>query len=211
MKKKNQSHRQDFLMPHLFREDLEEIEEILKESDPENLKFETNDFEYGSVKEIPEKDKRLDYFHIQIYRPYISIDFSKTSAYIYASEKDIKSLGIAGKIADVVKKRERKFLFYIRSFSGIFSGILFGIPFFFMLINFDISKRLAIILLFLLFGGIVSIILFTNNIPRYSIIELYYKKDKPSFFVKNRDQIILITFGTILGAIATLFLQKIFS
>ena len=84
MKKKSQSFSQDFKMPYLFREDLESIENILKELSPQERTFETKDFEYKTIQEIPE-DIIVTHFHIQTYNPYINLEFSENNARIYAS------------------------------------------------------------------------------------------------------------------------------
>lgn len=198
-------------MPHLFREDLEEIEEVLKESDSNELRFETNDFEYGSVKEIPEKTKQAKDFHIQIYKPYINLNFSKRSAYVYASEEDIKSIGIAGKIVNIVKKRERKFLYYLKNIFSVTGCIAFSILSFFLIDHIDPSKKIAILFLILLLYSIISFFVFVFPFPSHSLIDFYCINNQENFFFRNKDQIILVIFGAVIGAIVTFIFQKIFS
>src|ERR1035437_9492197 len=94
MKKKTQSFNQAFKMPHLYREDLEEVEAVIKIISPRSYKLETKDFEYTSIQDIPKDTLAVSNFHIQTFDPYISIDFENFSSRVYSSDDDdIKTLG----------------------------------------------------------------------------------------------------------------------
>ncbi|OGS34895.1 MAG: hypothetical protein A2474_07905 [Elusimicrobia bacterium RIFOXYC2_FULL_34_12] len=212
MKKMNQSFSQNFKMPHLFREDLEKIEDVIKELSPHRYGFEIKDFEYETIQEIPEDTETLNNFKIQTYDPYISLNLNNFSASIYSNSNDIKVIGAIKKIIDIILVRERKFRWFLAKKSWL------------LLVAFEIIYAVIIILLcsvrkiiflnaifpLLFIAFIWSIISWNLSIRNFSITEFIYQKNKSNFFKKNKDQIILMVFAAIIGSLATIFFQKIF-
>lgn len=219
MRKKTQDFSQNFKMPHLFREDLESIENTIKELSPREYKFETKDFEYKTIQEIPGDINAVNDFHIQTYDPYIGLDFSKSNARIYSSDDNIKVIGVVKKIADVVSKRERRFFWYISKLACWFAPAFFFIPFSLILIMFFnhvfykglISKALVFISgLVPLLAAIWWIAGYRLDFYNFSLIEFAYRKNKSNLFIRNKDQIIVGIIVAIITVVLTLLFQKIF-
>lgn len=215
MKKKTQSTSEDFKMPHLFREDLEEIENILKEISPREYKLESQNFEYTNIKEIPKDLDAINEFHIQAYPPYISIDFNTNGARIYAGDDDIKTMGGIKKIADIISKRERKHLWHLSRLANWFAPILIWIPVYLVMFVDEETVKPNKILIFSsvllsLIGIIWFIVGFRLKLYNFSLIEFTYKKEKLNFFMRNRDRIIVGIIIAIVSVLLTLLFQKIF-
>lgn len=219
MKKKTQYFRQDFKMPHLFREDLEKLEDIIKELSPQEYKFETKDFEYKTIQEITkdvEVINEINDFHIQTYNPYVSLDFNNNSAYIYSSDDDIKTIGVIKKITDIISKRERKLLWQLSRLSSFLAPALIWFPFLLMIFlskeTIKSNKILFVIATLILY--IVAIVWwiigYNAHFKKFSVIELEYKKNKSNFFIINKDRIIVGIIVAIVTVILTILSQKIF-
>lgn len=215
MKKKSKNYSQNFKMPHLFREDLEEIENVLKELTIREYKVETKDFEYKTVQEIPISNDPVNDFHIHAYDPYISLDLNNFSARIYASDDDIKTIGIVKKITDIISKRERKSLWYLSNLSTWLAPIFFIVPPQ-IWAKLDEKKiqpnKIWLVILAIVF--VLSVIWWTigylASLKKYSLIEFTYKKNKTNFLTRNKDQIVVGIIVAIISIITTLLFQKLF-
>lgn len=214
MKKKSQFYRRDFKMPHLFRDDLEEIENIIKdELTPGGYKLDSHNFEYKDMQDIQKDTENVNEFHVQTDSPHIMINFDKSNAEIYSGTDDIKTTGAIKKIVDIILKRERKYFYYFVALSTN----LIALPFLASILLFAIllKKEGATFKLFLpivlfLVTIIWLITAYNCRFNRFSRIEFLYRKDRSSFFIRNKDQIILVIIGAVLGAIATMILEMIF-
>lgn len=174
-------------MPHLFREDLEELEDIIKELSPGEYKLETKDFEYGAVQEIAKDTKRVNDFRIEVYDPYISLDFNEYSAYIYSSSDEIKIVGAIKKIVDVLSKRERKIRWFLSNLATRLASIFIGTSFTLLIFlekgTIKSSQILILALIFMvLFSVIWLVVSHRISFHSFSVVEFRYKKDKLNFF-----------------------------
>lgn len=217
MKKKIQTYSQYFKMPHLFLEDLENIERIIKEElNPVEYKLDSKLFEYQEIKEIPEDTGLTNEFHIQTISPNIIIDFDKFNSRIYVGDDDIKTVGAVKKITDIISKKERKLLWYLLELSKIFAPILFYFPVLLgVLVGKEIIKSNRI--LFLVLTIVICVVavfwwIMGDHIIRkkFSVIEFIYKKTKSNLFTRNKDKIMINIIVAIISILATIFFQKIF-
>ena len=211
MKKKPQEIIKEFKMPHLFREDLEEIENLLKKLSPNRYILETQDFEYENVEEIPKDLIETNEFDITPNKPYISISFSLHDATLYTNKDDVKTIGTIEKIAQVILPRERKLIYWARHcvwITPLFVGYLTGMVLASNKSDLYTLWILPIISLFII--ALCAIPLF-NYIRKFSIVNFGYKKNKITFFSRNKDQIILILLTSFLSVIGTIFVIKFIS
>lgn len=217
MKKKTQSFKQDFKMPHLYREDLEEIEAVMKIISPRLYKLETKDFEYTSIQDIPKDALTVSNFHIQTLDPYISIDFENFSSRIYSNdEDDIKTLGAIHKITGIIEKRERRSLWRSSKLSTFLAPVVILSPF--LLMEFyskEIIKSNAVLFVILIsvaliMGTVWFVIGYRATLKNYSVIEFTCKKNIPNFFARNKDQIIVGIIVAIMTVVLTVLFQNIF-
>ena len=211
MRKKINSYIYRFKMPHLFRDDLEKIEDTIKELNPREYRLESNNFEYEKIEELPKNDAILNEFYIRTYSPYITINFKQDDANIYASCDDIKTVGAIKKTIDIVSARERKNLYrFLKSLFLV--EILCVASASLILIKNEIEFSINRALIMCIFLIIAASLIF---LPRkyfqhqFSIIEFSYKKNKFSFLKRNKEQIMLAFISAIIGAVVTCILQLI--
>lgn len=195
-------------MPCLYREDLEAIEMIIKdELKPREYKFETKDYEFDNIGTIPKDIESSVDFHIQTYNPYISIDFNRFSASVYANDDDLNTIGALTKIIEILSKKERKLLYWSQKFAWV-APMLLIVP-----IS-TLGKIKSTSPWFLLGFSIPAVILwivsFYLSVYKFSRINFTSYKDSPSFLKRNRDQIILLIIGAIIGGIITVLLRFLF-
>jgi hypothetical protein len=101
---------QYFKMPHLYRDDIELIEEtILKELKPKKYSLACNGFEFKRLEDIPEKIKTTSVMVLYTHTPCIRLKFARSWAELYAGD-DGTSVDAVKKIAQFVSRGERPVL-----------------------------------------------------------------------------------------------------
>ncbi len=213
MKKKSQKLSRKFKMPRLFRDDLVEIEDIIKNDlKPSKYTLETKEYEYETVESIPKDTTDTTELTIQTFLPSIYVDLSHSIAEIYTFEsQNLITVGALTKISNVIEKRERPILLW---FIRVSTPIIFLL--FVMLLNLisykdvlsttEKSISITITLLCLPYLAIVHYIRFY----RYSIVSFVFQNDRQNFIQRNKDQIILVVISAILGGIVTSIITKLF-
>lgn len=200
--------------PHLYRDDLILIENIFKEdSSVEKFNIKFNDCEYDSFNEIPENEKSVNYIKISSYNPYIYIELTKTSSNIYVSNiEDTKIRGIFSKIQDILKQTERKVLW-------IFSGSILGntfIPIVVFGVSFGLLSKVIKNEKYSLVIGLIVYIFWAicsgySSLKFYSKVDFSFKKNKSSFWIRKKDEVLVAVLaafaGAFIGSILTLIVQ----
>jgi hypothetical protein len=210
MKKEKRGFRQIFKMPHLFREDLEAIENILKELSPKEYGLETEDAEYDTIKDV-EENLKITNLSFHTYNPYIYLNFGESGAYISADSDSLEVLGTIKKIADIISRRERKFLWYMVRLAPLLLVIFAPLLTLLILLREEGINISNVFLIFVAISlGLWPVVAYYIGFNRFSIVEFVYKKDRVNFFIRNKDQLLLIIIGTIIGSLITLLFQRIF-
>lgn len=205
MKKTDNSIYKTYSPLKLYMEDLEKIEEVLKEA-ANDVSIKTDDYEYESIKELCDhfitKSNRIKRLKFETKSPYGSVEFKESDARIYFSSSD-KDAGLFFKLDQIIscKTRKPKWLY------SIFFSLLFPL-FFGFVVSFFVARTINSIFLysFLITYGITSCLtwwaMFTD-LRRHSIISLNHKK---SWFAESIDkqpmtflQIILTILMTLVG------------
>lgn len=190
---------------HLYMDDLLTIEGILKdELKVRTLNVSFDDYEATSFKDIPEETIKVNRsLEIQTFEPFISITFNKFITSIWVSNSTLEIEGTVAKIKDLLKEKERKISFYLYKIINLASfliTLLISASFSWWLKKLGNNNQIIYLLLFYLFNLILWIL--TTAKPVRSIIEFQKKKNAPSFFERNKDQ---ITVGLIVGIIVAIF------
>ncbi len=210
MKKKNQISITISKPVHLFRDDISEIEAILKdELHASDLNISFDDYESNSFLGIPEEQKAVSEIKISIYTPYLLIGIGKTFYFISSHEPDLKLTGAVSKIKDLLQRRLRYYEFYF--VKGVtWMSYLLGMISLSLFLFLELTRSAKILLLL---ATLLSFSLWTFRCfhPVISIIEFTSRKDIPSFFKRNKDAIYV---GLIVGipvAIVSFLLGTLFS
>ena len=189
----------------LFKEDIEEIVELLKENGSESIKIVTDKYELDPLELSTLKEKKFYQFDIRSYKPlYFHLELQKEGIHLYCDEDSTLAVGILNKIGSIVAKRSQKLLSLLTNFwllaSIMFAGIL--IAAFVLFISNNRILYYTIYFLFLIPYILGLLIRFTNILPK-NFVTLEYKKDGPNFLERNKDTILITAISVILTAIAT--------
>jgi hypothetical protein len=140
----------------------------------------------------------------------LSLSLSGYSADIHVRDDgDIKALGVLSKIETILLKRENKILNLLASswMFLLFNGLIWFVIWLFPSKENEILK-LAILISILLIGLFWFIWSLKVQSKKHSLIYLY-DSSAPSFFERNKDNIILIVISAFFGAIMTIVIQRL--
>ncbi|MBP9702832.1 hypothetical protein KBD69_04035 [Candidatus Woesebacteria bacterium] len=196
------SFEKEFKTPCLYLDDLQEIENIfLIELKAKYYDIRTDNYKYNSFKEISTDYKgSISELRIGSFTPDIRISLTQSSAGITCNDHELESIGAAGKIYEIIRRRERRvyWFWFERLYYLLLASPL--LPY----VNIFLYKWLAYAIILLI--GIIAISLFMRltNMYKASKIVLLYTRDKENFFSRNKDQIMLVILGTIFGVLGTI-------
>lgn len=217
MKKKNIYYSIKLPPLRLYLDDIDEINSIL-ETDYKDYNIETTEYELESLHEVKDlKEDKIDSLTFKSLKPYISLKFAYNGTTLVCEEDDTKSVGILSKIKAILDKRTLSIKFVDNNWFGILliSGI-FILLFLAMLSGKTmlISKEYTYSLFISTFTylGVVVLIAFLMDLVtnrKHTLIYISYKKERPNFFVRNKDGFILVLIGALLGSMFGAFFTYI--
>lgn len=187
----------------LFLGNLEKIENLFIEN-VESFTIETQDYEYSSIDELKsnEKDKKIKSIKYLGHNPYLSIEFTGYSSRFYSSKSDLKYVGMLSKVREIINSTKRKPAFiYSISFYFI-SWVIFQLYYWIA------SRNLIVLISFSVPYLLWTILMISNNFYRNTTFHLVYKENQENFFVRNKDQLIILIIGAIIGAALTFLINK---
>lgn len=197
-------------MPLIYLDDLKAIEEVLNAV--RDFKIKTSDFEYDSVSEINNNQNHTNELSISACDPYISVEFNKHSAYLYASDSETRTVGIVTKLVEIIKKRKRRLRWLSTKISVWFAGPLFVIAFG-ILVKFREQGVEEVIWI----GPIILVLIiiwwtldYRHGLHSFSEIVFTKRDEQKSFLVRRKDEIILVVITSVLTFILTIIAQKFF-
>jgi len=214
MKKLTESHSSSIERFRLYREDIEDIYAIIAEVG-KNITIESEGY---SLKDLAELDKlgsyRLRTLKISSTDPYISFDFEKGRLWLYIANDTVIARGAFEKIAKLVRRRQtivRK-LFYNTYIPAVLLGF-YSYRFASIMRHDTIDLKNGILLFGI--GAIVllyNIFMLLNVLKNSGIIIVKSKKELPSFWTRQKDNIIsniiYLLAGSILTIVAQILLNK---
>ena len=205
MKKKTRTCIKKLEMTRLYREDLEDIEEVIQmKLKPREYKLETKDYEYDKLESIPIDTEPVSEFHIQTHNPYIRIDLYPFSATIYTVDDNLNTIGALTEILEIFSKKTPKLLYWSEKVAQWLGPILFFAPIL-VLREIDeirsIKHGIFLVVLVWLLATVWLIVSFRTSMYRFSLINFNFSKESPGFIKRNKDKILV---GVIIGVIIAL-------
>jgi len=214
MKKKIIPLQKNFQVLHLYRDDLEAIENILtSELKAKGFTIANDKYEYASTKEIDQHTLPSNNLEIKTFPPYTSITLEKSGARIYFSENSLAEEGAFIEICSIIKNRQRKIIHIISN------PLLVSLLSFLMLtFSREVPRKTlnnnAFDLAFITYASLVFIwFMFSFYIRwrKYSTVDFVKKSQRPNFLNRNRDQIALNIVFTVLGTFLGFILSRIWT
>lgn len=204
MKKDGDQRFEDFPPTNLYLDDILELIDFI-ESVGENIEIKIGEYSLDNKEEIftfidnHPKD-RFPEICIKSYSPYISIELRTYKIFAYISEDTAEQQGVVAKLRGIVSQRQKKFFKFYTGLPLYVLGAMLGI--------FLSTENPALILIPLIIG-LICISPVVNFQQKNSVVIRTYKKgERKSFFVRNKDQIVLSIFSALLGGAAALLIAK---
>lgn len=222
MKKLKQSWQREYKPLRLFKNDLEDIVNIAKEYEQidaedwkKNITINAKNYELDNISELKEiREEFISDFYLNVGVSSLVLRLSEHSISLRVDDdRNMLLMGIAHKIDDILESRQRRFNFLFTYSGRLF---IFYLPSL-ILFGFFAGVLLAAKSYFLSAFSAIASIYVAVKAPdisvRYATIILSYFSERPNFFKRNKDKIIvnaitaIVTVGlTILG---TLLIQSI--
>ena len=196
MKSIKQNYIKKFKPLELDFTDVKKIYNILLEIS-QDVEIKTTDTEFETIDELRDYSSDVIYdLEIKIYKPYISISFSKKSeASIYISEDTLISRGALEKIGSILNEKQNKFYIISTIISKILQLIFYtSLIILFGLFIFEKLNKI-ICLMFIIFTGLYSFLGLLYGFysiyieQRYNRINVHDKKE--SFLKRKKDEILV--------------------
>lgn len=197
---------------NLFRDDLNKIIDILSEIS-EKVIISDGEFEYDSLDELEnEKGLRPKKIDLKVYEPYVAINIQTYSIFLYRGDSGKDSI-YAFKVIEEILKQRRTIL------SKIFNPIVGIIALVFLMVVFFIPNetiklwfpsrwsRLGLLVPLFVILVVSPIISFVTNFGALSSINLQKSYDQTSFLYRQKDDLIKLIIGALLGALLTLLIS----
>lgn len=213
MKKLSRHSEKTFSFVRLYLDDFYEIIELLKDG-RESIKIEVGDFLIEEPKEVETLDKPfVRELRIETSRPFLKIWLLPWFANLETYDDDVKTLGLFTKIKDILAKSQSSIRFFANIWVFVVS-IIIGISastsaiYLAYLEQQKFIAPLALAVFGIAFSAFATFICIMNR--RYqSLFILQRKSTKRNFFIRNKDQLALLTIGSLL-TLATQWILKLF-
>jgi hypothetical protein len=191
----------------LYLDDLQEITSFLMEHYGDKIELRTTEYKISNVDNLPLlKDPRIKYLRIlgggETFSD-VEIEFKRDTASIFCRADTPFNRGVVEYLKALILKRER----YVSKARWLMIPVIA----FYGLVGIwqrfihpiqtwgEVLAFLFLTITFLLFTGWFC----WGNLLNHSIIIPNLKKDVPSFWQRNKDQIWLVILGGVLGALLT--------
>lgn len=195
----------------LYLDDLEDIYNLLGQASSK-INFEIDDYVLDSFEDLMQLRKtKTEKLELRIIEPHVNLSIDTHGASVYADDCSAISENITLKIINILEKRKNRFIEFVdRHLYKIAVPVVLlgGLSVTFYNLYYPIvyvALTLLIIGCFLfVFSGLITI----SKLSKTKFL-LTYKKDKPSFFERNKDEIIkgiiLLIFGAIIKSVFDYF------
>ncbi|MFZ2098396.1 MAG: hypothetical protein WAV05_17325 [Anaerolineales bacterium] len=189
-------------LPHLrlYRDEIEELYQFLIGIADEKVIIETCGYRLSSIDEISQLSKDTTHdIQFSTNKPYIRIRLTAYSGDIYIGKGDVEAEGIASLIENILLKGKT---YQPLLHNNPWLSFLPVIP----LIVGIIMRNIFIIILgsVLFIASVVWLSVETHfSVTRYNIIIFHSRKNTLNFWKRNKDQIIMLIVGAVIGIAAT--------
>ncbi len=205
MKKLDKSIHKSYRPLILWADDLNEILSELRECS--ELSIVADNVKYDSLDEfiLESKGRSPAELDIKVRDPYLTIEFSQYAARCFCSSSDVVSFGLFHKIDSILVRCERKprQLFHYGWLMGIYGVVIL----IFSIKPFKSYEYVHVLADLVVLSRMFYVIFV--QLKRYSLIHPVYKSDRPSFFSRNLDNIIVAVISACIGAVGGVVATKL--
>lgn len=204
MKKKLNGETRHFVSVKLYKNDLDEIMEIMGTIST-NIQISDHEFDYDSIEELEERrGQYINDLELTIDSPLFSVTCAGEAKLMRGRERE--TLAPYLQIQSILKSRIRPFFALIfNPFVGvvIFLSVLASLKYIAPIVLGRLLPTIAIVLLYVTI--LLTLVLFfgSHRLGGFSRVILLHKHQEQSFWKRNRDTIIVSIFVGIVVAVVT--------
>jgi len=189
-------------MLRLYKDDLVQINDTINLLS-EKITWTTDQYSYDSFDELisNSKEKEFRKLEIQSYRPFISIALYRHTGELTVHSDEISHEGIYNRLDKILSKRQLRVSLLFDN--KVFWSLLLSLILISLLVKIPRPVSATCYGLLIFIQGIGGYLSLTRN----SIIRMHNRDEEKSFWSRNKDQIILLLLGAILGAALTLLVE----
>ncbi len=216
MIKKPKGKRETIKYIRLYLDDIENIMVLLKENCEEIVVsgdgFELeNPLQLNEYKELTQD--QLNSLHIHTVAPaihiFVSTDFIMSGVTVAIDDDTPKNIGIMEKILDILRRRQRNSVAFYQSFKAfLIITLILNVAILFAMYKFNLSHYFVLIILL----GWMAFRWISCELPSMRaqlLLEKEYSHKNVGFLKRNKDQLILLAIGAIIGSLLTLLVEII--
>ncbi len=188
----------------LYEDEIRELYDFLSALCKEPVVTQTCGYRLDSLDEIANlPKKKTNSLSFSCRQPYIEIRLTEVNGDIYIGSGDIEAEGIASRIESILFQGKVSIPFLPDT---MWLSFLIYVP---LAAGFFLADRILIIAgVLLIFLFIVwSVWEYRFKTQRYNTIIFSLRKNTPGFWHRNKDQIIMLLIGSVIGALVTLLVS----
>jgi hypothetical protein len=203
-----QSHGEHLKPVLLYRDDIEQIVEVMQELSP-NVELSTDHYKFNDLKEWAELKR--DYFtNMQVLTrtPFVSLELKESEIWLYIAEDTAQSRGAFEKIKRILADHTRPSVKVMNTWMPPMAGAICLQPITFLTLHRSWASLTiaAIIVLGCAWWFWWAV---HTRFHKYSIVIPKYRTDAPSFWKRNSDKIVLGIITAALGSLLTLLIKSL--
>lgn len=191
----------------LHLDELREVYEVLSKHCKEPATIQTCGYRLDNLDELGKLPaEQANELYISCLNPYLQIRLARTHGEIYIGDGSIESEGLVSRIEKILLQGK---VLYPALPKSNWISLLLGLPLAFGLFleNKILAISGAIIVLVVILWGWLN---FNFVTKRYNTIVFKSRKEAPNFWKRNKDEIIMLVVGTIIGVVVTKVFDLLF-
>lgn len=212
----------------IFREDLEKIVSFCRQK-CQNVEIVADEFKIDEISEIDSQNRnQISRLRVEGFSPRILIELTPNDATIWISDtEDVVLKGMKGNIMDVLNRKRRigQYLSWLgNSFVAQVLGLILSGSFLFIVFTRYAFIRFGspsidkinqfhlpdlILVMSIILTALQFVFLYQND-KNHSQIYLLHSTKMPNFFIRKKDELVLIIISGLIGVVGTLFVQWFF-
>lgn len=183
----------------IYEDELRELYSFLTDTCEESISIETCGYELDSIDEcrnLPEKQSHE--ITISCKKPYLQIQLTQHYGEMYCGDANIEAEGIISRAEQILRKGERnhprlteKWWWLIPLFAGLLG----------MGCASQSVSLIAVGTVLLVLSWVVVVVEYRLS---YNTVVFALRKDAPSFWSRNKDQVLLLFIGAVVGSLFTI-------
>ncbi len=190
---------------NLYLDDITEILEILENEkfDKIEIKTLTHIYSKDEIKTIKPNEQITDIYSHNPF--YISINFNnRNGIHLYSSNDSTLAEGVIKKIESILQRQKRRVSNFLIKYKHLLTTIL---PIVIVILFIKNIITMAIFVIALILGSILNTSLTFVKYFNKNIFYLINKSERSSFFIRNKDELILLIISNVFTMLITLFIS----